>query len=397
MRIIHVSPIIPEETTAGGGANWPFELARTQAEMGCEVEIWGGRSSGLRLRRTRQGNLAIYHERPVTLRPFHRSDPLFLRFLLRVAFGRSADVVHIHQYRVIQWRWLMPLAKARGMKVCLTDLGGGGWRNPPVRVGDLVDKFLVLSEYGSRFFLKGNEDQFRTEHGHWPTDHNYPGSPDRVAIVGGGLDETFFVPRRDPPHVPSYMLFVGRVNRHKGIEIAIRALGLLHERFPSLFLKIVGHKNVQRDYDNFLIEESRRSGVQDRVEFCGYLNGPDLLRTYQGASVFVLPSTYRPSDGRLLHKPELFGLVLLEAMACGVPVVCSRVGGMVESVRDGETGLVFEDQDSAGLANCIARILTDAALRDRLVKNAMRMVKEEYTWTRVAEKCLAVYRELLAK
>jgi len=397
MRILHIQTRLPDES-GGGGANWPFVLACTQAAMGHEVETWGVLPNGPWLRRERRERWTINYECPIMVRPFHLSNPLSVRCLMRVLMSlrKPADVVHFHQYKILQYRWLIPLAKARRMKVCLTDLGGGGWRNLPVRTGARVDRFLLLSQYSARFFLRGHEDEFHTDHGQWPTDHNYPGSPERIVIVGGGVDNTFYVPRQGPPDSPPYLLFVGRVLPHKGIEYPIRALGLLHERYPSLRLKIAGAKGIAADYDTYLDKEVQRAGVEGRVEFLGFCNAPTQLRLYQGASLFVLPSTYRSFNGRLVYKAELFGLVLLEAMACGVPVICSRVGGMLEAVHDGETGLTFADQDAAGLAACVDRLLSDPPLRARLVENAQRMIKAEYTWRRVAEKCLAAYEQLLA-
>lgn len=394
MRILHISPVLPDATTPGGGSNYPYDLARAQAELGHDVEIWGAGTSPAWFRRIRQGRFTVCYERPITVRPFHRSDPLFLRLPLRMALGRAPDVVHFHQYKVLMWRALLPIARARRMKTCLTDLGGGGWRNLPVRFGHMVDRFLLLSHYNAPFFLKGHEDRFRTDHGLWPTDHNYPGTPDRIVVIGGGVDHRFYVPRPGPPDSPPYVLYVGRAMPHKGVDVVIQALGLLRDRHPSLLFKIAGPEK-QSEYLDLLRQESRRLGIEERVIFLGYCSPEDLRRHYRGASLFVLASTHRPCDGRLLYKPELFGLVLLEAMACGVPVICSRVAGLTESVHDGETGLTFEDRDAAGLAACMDRLLTDQALRERLIANAHRLIEAEYTWARVAEKCISVYGQLL--
>ncbi|MCX8038142.1 MAG: glycosyltransferase family 4 protein [Candidatus Sumerlaeia bacterium] len=394
MRIVHVGTRLPEATTPGGGGNYPYDLAKAESELGEDVEIWGCGAGSKWLKHRVDGALQVYYERPITIRPFHQSDPLFVRFFLRLAFGQKPDVVHFYQYKIIQYRWLIPLARRRGCAICLTDLGGGGWRNLPARIGAMVDRFLLLSQYNARFFLRGYETEFKTDHGLWATDHNYSGSPDRIVVIGGGVNEKFFMPREGPPDLPPYLLYVGRAMPHKGLEVIIRALGRLSERFPSLQLRIAGPQKVT-EYLQFLRAESERLGVADRVIFLGYCTPDTLLQTYQGATALVMASTYRPIDGRRLAKPELLGLVLLEAMACRVPVICSRVAGLLETVHEGETGLTFEDRDEAGLAGCIERLLTDAELRNKLIENAYRMVQEKYTWTRVAQKCLETYKELL--
>jgi glycosyltransferase involved in cell wall biosynthesis len=111
--------------------------------------------------------------------------------------------------------------------------------------------------------------------------------------------------------------------------------------------------------------------------------------------VFVLPSVERTCYGRDVRVSELLGLSILEAMASGTPVVASRVGGVPEIVVDGETGFLVPPGDVAALHDALARVLSDAALAQRLGANARALVLERFTWQRVAERCLEAYSDLL--
>jgi glycosyltransferase involved in cell wall biosynthesis len=113
--------------------------------------------------------------------------------------------------------------------------------------------------------------------------------------------------------------------------------------------------------------------------------------------VLVLPSVWETCYGRRVAVPELLGLAVLEAMASGTPVVCSRLGGLPEVVHDGETGLLVEPGNVDELRERIGLVLADSALAKRLGDNARQLVLERYTWDHCARRCLAAYREMLAR
>ena len=116
---------------------------------------------------------------------------------------------------------------------------------------------------------------------------------------------------------------------------------------------------------------------------------------YRRAEVVVLPSVHRTCYGRELRVSELLGLVVLEAMASGTPVVCSRLGGLIEVVQHGVTGFLVEPGNIAELHERLAELLRDPALARRMGHSARALVLERFTWQACAERCLAAYEELL--
>ena len=123
-------------------------------------------------------------------------------------------------------------------------------------------------------------------------------------------------------------------------------------------------------------------GLDDLVMFVGSRAQEDLPNYYSAADACVMPSLY-----------ESFGMVALEAMACGTPVIASRVGGLTYTVRDGETGYLVPEKDPKALAEKLDLVLTDRPLRNRLGSRATQVAKE-YGWEKVAEQIRRLYAEL---
>ena len=115
---------------------------------------------------------------------------------------------------------------------------------------------------------------------------------------------------------------------------------------------------------------------------------------YRRAEVLVLPSVHRTCYGREIRVSELLGLVVLEAMASGTPVVCSRLGGLVEVVQHGVTGFLVEPGNVAELHERLAELLHNPALARRMGQSARALVLERFTWQACAERCLAAYEEI---
>jgi glycosyltransferase involved in cell wall biosynthesis len=122
----------------------------------------------------------------------------------------------------------------------------------------------------------------------------------------------------------------------------------------------------------------------------------ELPALFRGAAVFALPSVKYTCYGRHVRISELLGLSVLEAMASGLPVVASRIGGVPEIVRDGETGFLVSPGDTDALHDRLALLLGEPALAADMGRRARDVVLERFTWQHCAARCLAAYRELIA-
>jgi len=216
----------------------------------------------------------------------------------------------------------------------------------------------------------------------------YGASPDRVFIVPPGVDLATFRPLDrtearlkiglDGPMV----LFVGRLERLKGVEVAIRALALLGDRaHPDLRLVVLGEDS--RDGDESEKERLKAVastlGIRDRVDFLGSVAHHELPYFYSAANVCVMPS-----------YSESFGLVGLEAQACGCPVVASDVPGLRSVIRDGVSGYLIAGDDPAEYADRIGRLLADPELARQFGCRAS-LLAQRFSWTRTADRLDALF------
>jgi len=206
--------------------------------------------------------------------------------------------------------------------------------------------------------------------------------PDKpIEVIPNGIGAEQFRPngqhRHDLLGRPLQVLTVARLVQRKGLDGLLRAIALL--RNVSLQLTIQGSGRAEA----FLQQLAVSLGIADRVIFSGFRAREFLPPVYQAADVFVMPS-----------RSESFGLAVLEAMACGLPVIVSRVGGMVDFVEDGVNGLVVPPDDPGRLAEAIRRLAHDPALRARMGRRNAEQTRSQYTWEGVVEAYVTVYDRL---
>ncbi|MCK4353366.1 glycosyltransferase family 4 protein [candidate division WOR-3 bacterium] len=183
------------------------------------------------------------------------------------------------------------------------------------------------------------------------------------------------------------ILFVGRLVERKGIKYLIEAFNIIcrHE-FNSCTLTIIGEGPEKKDLEK--LAESRR--LKDKVTFTGWVSENELRNYYQKCSLFVLPACI-DSKG----DTEGQGVVLVEAMSYKKPVIASNVGGIVDIVKDGETGLLVPEKDPEKLAKAIMRILDDREFAFKLGEEGYRFVKLRFGWDEIINKLLSVYSKVL--
>jgi L-malate glycosyltransferase len=182
------------------------------------------------------------------------------------------------------------------------------------------------------------------------------------------------------------ILCVGRLIDLKGTIYLIEAMPGVLVTYPDATLLIIGD-GPERDT---LEKRARDLGIEKIVTFLGIINPIDLPPYYHSADVFVLPSINK--DG----KTEALGVVLLEAMASGCPVIGSNVGGIPDIITDGENGFLVPEQRPDILAEKIIRVFTDTELRNKFRKNGLVRVHDSFSWETISERFSEVYDTVLA-
>lgn len=235
----------------------------------------------------------------------------------------------------------------------------------------------------------------------------FPHVAERTYTVFNGMDAAALSGERDARRPASKLLYVGRLSPEKGLHVLIDAFNTLVTRRPDLELMLVGEEatvppgmlirlaadpRVRQleafyggSYKDALLRRMSKQ-ARSRVRFTGPLPYEELHRYYREADVFVFPSLM-----------EAFGMPLAEALAAGVPAVASRTGGIVDIVKDGETGLLVDPGDAGALAEATNRVLDDVRLRAALSETGRTTAREMFDWETITEAMDGNLRSLVAQ
>jgi glycosyltransferase involved in cell wall biosynthesis len=354
------------ESVLGGGERYAEELARAMAQRAdvTEVKFLSFGRQALRER------VSPSYER-VILKSWSRSllTPFSPALWSELA---DADVVHCHQYFVLPTFLAALAGYLRGARVYVSDLGGGGW-TPGYQIDQSrwITAHLPISHYAARG-LPGRDRPFR--------------------VIYGGVDLARY-PLRPPAPAPDHdgsVVFLGRILPHKGLHFLIEGLP------AHLVLHVLG-----TPADPAYLARLRGLGAGKDVRFHFGLSDGEILPYLRRAMALVHPT---PVDERgSAGCNELFGLALIEAMACGCPVVASNVASLPEIIAAdaadaahtadtaGENGLLVPPNDPAAIGRALLKLRADEALWRRLSSAARATVEARFTWDRVAERCLGAY------
>ena len=214
---------------------------------------------------------------------------------------------------------------------------------------------------------------------------NFNVDPERVRVIHNGIDLDLYRPvttdgtRKAFDIDGPYILFVGRTSRQKGMTHLIDAMDMVDEGVRLVCCTSAPDTKEVED------EIAARIAKQPRVLWINsLLREEQYVELYANALVFACPSVYEP-----------FGIINLEAMACRTPVVASRVGGILETVVDGETGILVEPANARALADGINSLLRNPAMAERFGRNGRRRVEDHFSWSHIAKQTELLYRELV--
>lgn len=204
---------------------------------------------------------------------------------------------------------------------------------------------------------------------------------DKFSQVPFGVDLKQFYPAEQKSE-PSYnILFVGGLDRahyFKGVDKLIEAYSQVYQKIPQAYLTILGQGDLEVVYKHLAKEKK----LEDKINFVDNADNDSLVKCYQSSDLLVLPS---------INQNEAFGLVLLEAMACGKPVVASNLPGVRSVFKNGKQGLTVRPGDSLDLAEKILMILEDQKNKNRMGEMARRLAEKRYSWHLAGEKLNEIY------
>lgn len=217
-----------------------------------------------------------------------------------------------------------------------------------------------------------------------------PGSINKIKIIPMGVDSQQFLDNSEGQLKKKYhdnriILSVGRLIDLKGTIYLVESLPFILKHYPNIILIIIGSGPEEKR----LHERIESLSLKEHVTFLGTLHHEDLIPYYHLADVFILPSIFKGG------KTEALGVVLLEAMASGCPVIGSKVGGIPDVIIDGETGFLVPEQRPDILAEKIIQIFSDTTLQGKFRRNGLVRVKELFSWNIISKKFFEEYSAVL--
>ncbi len=403
MLSAHTSPLEqPGDGDAGGMNVYVLELSRQLASRGIEVEIFTRATSRHQPEIVdAEPRIRVHHVAAGPFEGLQKNDLpsqlcSFVRDVLRAEVEREPgyfDLVHSHYWlsgqvgTVARERWQVPLVHSMHTmaKVKNALLAEGDTAEPIGRIlGE--DEIVRLAD---RLIANTCEESNELI-------SLYDADPDKVAVIHPGVDLSVFRAGRQGearaklglPADAHVLLFAGRIQPLKAPDILVKAAAELVRRQPSvrprLLVAVVGGASgTGLEHPTALADLTTSLGLDDVVRFVPTVSQTDLADWYSAATLVCVPS-----------YNESFGLVAIEAQACGTPVIAARVGGLATAVSDGVSGILVDGHDPLDYADAFQKVLSDPGLRESMSQKAVGHA-ESFGWDVTAERTLEVYREAI--
>jgi D-inositol-3-phosphate glycosyltransferase len=404
MLAVHTSPLAQPGTGDAGGLNvYVVETARRLAERGVEVEVFTrSTSSALPPAVELAPGVLVRH---VTAGPFEGLDKedlpgqlcAFASGVMRTEAARPAghyDLVHSHYWLSGQvgWlaadRWQVPLVHTMHTMARVKNLSLADGDTPEPAGREIGEQQVVDAADRLVANTSDEADQLVALYG---------AEPDRISVVHPGVDLRRFSPGSQAAAraelgvaaQAQLLLFVGRIQPLKAPDVLLRATAALLERSPHLRSRLVvavvgGPSGSGLREPESLVRLARQLGISDVVRFEPPVAGDALVQWYRAADLVAVPS-----------YTESFGLVALEAQACGTPVVAADVGGLRDAVADGRSGVLVRGHEAQVWAGELEALLADDERRSRLGRGALEHAAA-YGWNATVDGLLRTYCDALA-
>lgn len=301
---------------------------------------------------------------------------------------KDYDIVHLHWPFIFGADMLWLISKLRGIPYVLThhnDLIGDGLRKYIFDGYSAVASRIVLGG-ASKFAVVSSDHaadcqltpQFKKR---WEDVVEIPNGVD-IELFQPGLDGNSVREKYGLTHEHEIVMFVGgldRAHHFKGVGNLIRAFAKIDR--PNARLMLVGDGDMRADYE----AQVSQAGIADKTIFTGSITHDDLPKYYNAANALVLSS----------FPPESFGMVLIEAMACGTPAIAHNIPGVRSVVNHGEDGFLVEAGNEPKLVEAITQVISDIDLQQEMGRKGRQKIEQKYAWSQIVKKLEATYQDIV--
>jgi glycosyltransferase involved in cell wall biosynthesis len=386
MKVCIVSPLF--NPLIGGPGRQAVAMTKQLIKEGVDTVVISRRVSGIR---GEIEDVEVHYVSTISSHVYNLTEFSIRNFLIAANFALGAAIKLFklrERFDIVQFYsaslpllLCLPLLKILGKKVVAKTTGGRGGKEAGGLDNFFLKPLLVpIFKYTDKFIAVSDEIMNRL------LKEGY--SKKMIIKIPNGVDAERFSPPlesrrkqlRNKFGFPeeNVFLYSGRIVRGKGLESLMRAMVDVVKINDKILLVLIGSGDLDKSLKDMVCE----LGLEKHVKFKGLIENVD---EYLDASdIFIFPSF---SEG----MPNS----LLEAMACGLPVIASKIGGVVDVVEDGKSGILFEAGDVSGLASAMVRLLNDNELRFKLGAEARKRIVENFSIDKIADEYINLYKEVL--
>jgi len=390
MKVLHISPSYFPATTYGGPIVSVHLLNKYLVKNGVSVDVYtttAGINNFDNLNFSKSwnfiDNIKVKYFKYYGYEHFTFSPGLFIESYKTIALY---DIIHITAV------WNFPVLAGSIVSILKKKpfiiSPRGTIYDEAINMRSKYKKKIFLTLIG-KYYLKASNAIHYTSQNEQDKSFKYTGSKGFIIPNGLDLAEYSRLPKKDEfknkyPALrgKKIILFLGRISPKKGLDILIDSFRKLNKIRENVFLVIVGPDN--ENYKEDLIKIIKSYGLQNKIIFTGFLDGYDKLSVLVDSDVFVLPS-----------YSENFGMSVIEAMACRVPVVISNMVGISNSIKENQAGIIVE-ANSNSVTNGILKLMDNDELTKNIISNAYVYVSDNYDIKKVAKKMINIYERIVS-
>jgi len=374
-------PGYADEYAHGGTEIAAYHLAQEMQRRGHQVEVFTTGRDGRSVLEVDKVNIHRYATQ------FRVASANFSWGLIRGPQKVEVDLAHAHYNMPYADYSALWYAQKRGVPLVLTyhadasETSGSRLRN---QLQTFYNRYLLPRVLEEAEIIITTSKSYVTE------SHHLEGYQEKIRVIPNGVNLEEFRTKltkeecRERLGLPLdkvIILFFGNLVPYKGPEILLRAFSEVYQDHDEIMLLYAGRGPLKDSLKSL----ARDLELEDEVVFTGYVDDQDKAIYYQATDIFCLPSVTRA---------EAFGIVNLEAMASGLPIVASRLGGIPDLVQEGENGILFEPEAVDELARALLYLVDNPTERERMGR-AGEIMAEDYSWAKIAQRTEKVYQELL--
>lgn len=377
-------PLGENRCRGGGGGEVVIQLSTALVRQGIEVDLITA-SNEPRHERVRDFNgVRVHYSRHLREPFFTFTETIVLRKLLE---KENFDIIHGHGQELFMPSILKKIGLLRSIPMVLT-YHGSAIPGPPLRRYPWDSLSWRFSYHAMRY------SDLITVPSRWAQDKLKSIkslSKKRIDVIHNGVDERYFKPKtktqgleisKDDEKEGRFktIIFVGNLLVSKGIETLVKSLKEVVGKYPNTRMLVIGDGRDKYYLRDIALSE----GILDHMIFKGRVSREDVLGYYMESDLMFFPS-----------ENENLPMVVLEAMACGLPVVTSNVGGISEEVVDGKTGFIIDSNDVEGFSEAIVTLLDNPKLLEDMGRAGRDRILNYFTWDKIAKEYVEQYDKLI--